>query len=155
MTYSLRPATQADFPAIRALIRAVQINPIGLDWRRFIVAVTPQEAIIGCGQIKPHRDGSRELASIAVVPEWRGRGVARAMIERLVEVSGGAAFAEAEAVEPLYLTCRASLGSFYERFGFRIIQPDEMPPYFRRISRLARMAGFVMREELLVMKRDA
>ena len=35
----LRPATAADFPAIRALIRRVRINPYGLDWRRFLVAV--------------------------------------------------------------------------------------------------------------------
>lgn len=146
MPFTLRPATQADFPTIRLLIRSVQINPIGLDWRRFIVAVTPNGALIGCGQVKPHRDGSRELASIAVLPGWRGQGVARAIIERLVAAHPG----------PLYLTCRSSLGAFYERFGFRTIELAEMPPYFRRISRLAKALGIIglIGENLLVMKRE-
>jgi N-acetylglutamate synthase-like GNAT family acetyltransferase len=142
---SLRPATAADFPAIRALIRAVRINPLGLDWRHFIVAVSPEGEMTGCGQVKTHGDGSRELASIAVVPEWRGKGVASAIIERLL----------AEHPGQIYLTCRSGLGSFYERFGFRVILPDEMPPYFRRISRLVRAMGTLnlIGEDLLVMER--
>ena len=40
---------------------------------------------------------------------------------------------------PLYLTCRSELGAFYDRFGFRPESEGEMPPYFRRISRLAQV----------------
>ena len=145
--FSLRPATSTDFPAIRGLIRLVQINPIDLDWQRFVIAVTPEGEMVGCGQVKPHGDGSRELASIAVTPPWRKRGVARAIIEYLT------------ASEPstLYLTCRASLGPFYTRFGFKAIEQPEMPPYFRRISRLMKALGVlhVVGERLLVMKRDS
>jgi N-acetylglutamate synthase-like GNAT family acetyltransferase len=133
----------ADFPAIKALIHEVGINPMGLDWRRFIVAVTDKDQLVGCGQVKPHRDGSRELASIAVVPAWRGSGVARAIIQRLL----------ADYPPPLYLTCRASLGPFYERFGFRVASPAELPPYFRRISFIAgtlKKSGLI-KEDLLVM----
>ena len=35
--FFLRPATEADEPEIKALIRQVRINPLGLDWRRFTV----------------------------------------------------------------------------------------------------------------------
>lgn len=142
--FALRTATVEDFLAIRALVRAVRINPTGLDWRRFIVAVTPQGEVIGCGQVKPHADGSRELASIAVQRAYRGRGVARAIIERLL----------ADSPRPLYLMCRSSLGGLYERFGFHPVAPGEMPTYFRRISRLAGLAGLLAREgeTLLVMK---
>ncbi len=59
---------------------------MGLDWRRFLVAVTPQGEMVGCGQIKPQGD-LRMLASIAVLPAWRGRGVARRIIERLLAES--------------------------------------------------------------------
>ena len=143
--FELRPAREEDFPAIRNLIHSVGINPTGLDWRRFLLAVTPEDEMIGCGQIKPHQDGSRELASIAVQKDWRGRGVASAIIERLVAGSDG----------PLYLTCRASLGKFYQRFGFRHLKPDEMPPYFRRINQLASLASglHLFHEDLWVMKR--
>lgn len=142
--YTLRPATRDDFPAIRALIFAVRINPMGLDWRRFVLAVDSQEELIGCGQVKPHQDGSLELASIAVTPGWRGQGVARAVIEGLI----------ADHPRPLYLTCRARLGPFYVKFGFRSIEEKEMPAYFRRIHRLARLAGAtgLIPGDLLVMR---
>ena len=57
---------------------------MGLDWRHFIIAVDPENQLIGCGQIKPHRDGSSELASIAVQPEYQGQGIGKALIERLL-----------------------------------------------------------------------
>lgn len=132
-------------PAIRALIYKVGINPTSLDWRRFVIAVDEQDQMTGCGQVKPHRDGSHELASIAVTPAWRGKGIARAIIERLLS----------DCPIELFLTCRAELGPFYERFGFHKIELDEMPPYFRRIYRLSRVIRYLhlMPGDMLVMKR--
>jgi amino-acid N-acetyltransferase len=120
---------------------------MGLDWQRFVLAVTQSGEVIGCGQIKPHSDGTRELASIAVVPAWRGNGVARTIIEHLVAQESGT----------LYLTCRASLGPFYDKFGFRALRLEEMPPYFRRLARLAQTLGVlkVIPQDLLVMSREA
>lgn len=142
--FKLRAATEQDFPAIRSLIRGVRINPMGLDWRRFVLAVSPAGEMLGCGQIKPHGDGVLELASIAVRAPYRRQGIARAIIENLI----------AGAPRPLYLTCRSNLGRFYEQWGFRALEPAEMPPYFRRLARLARtMFAFAREgETLLVMK---
>ena len=143
--YILRPATANDFSRIRGLIRSVKINPMGLDWQRFILAVTPQDELIGCGQVKPHGDGTLELSSIAVIPERRGQGIARSIIEQLLAQYPG----------ELYLTCRSGLGPLYEKFGFTPVEPSEMPPYFRRL--LKAMAAFKMffpsGEYLLVMKK--
>lgn len=140
----IRDATSQDFPKIKSLIRTAQINPTGLEWQRFIVAEYGSE-IIGCGQIKPHRDGSKELASIATTQNYRGRGVASAIIKLLLDEHPG----------DLYLTCRESLGPFYERFGFQKIDIPEMPTYFRRINKIAALARSLrfLDEELLVMKR--
>jgi N-acetylglutamate synthase-like GNAT family acetyltransferase len=145
--FTLRSAQAVDAPAIHALVHAVGINPTGLDWRRFVVAVAPDGTLIACGQVKPHRDRSRELASIAVVPEWRGRGAASAIIERLLEDNPG----------PIYLTCRASLGHFYERFGFFIAPEAHLPPYFGRLRFLARLIHRlgIMNEDLRIMKRGS
>ena len=122
----LRPAEQGDFPAIRSLIHTVQINPFGLDWRHFIVAITPSGLLLGCGQVKTHSDGSRELASIAVQESARRKGIARAIIEELLR---------REARRPLYLMCRARLETLYAKFGFRAIGGEKMSPYFRKIKR--------------------
>jgi N-acetylglutamate synthase-like GNAT family acetyltransferase len=148
INFSLRPATAADDAAIHALIRAVQINPMSLDWRHFVLAVDPDGQMIGCGQVKRHSDGSYELASIAVVPEWRGRGVAREVITHLLE-----AYSVEHPGQLIYLTCLARLGPLYARFDFRAIGPDEMTPYFRRIHRLAGWFGKLgrMPDRLLVM----
>ena len=147
MVYSLRTALETDAPAIKALVYAARINPTGLDWRRFTAALSSEGGVIGCVQMKPHRDGSRELASLVVAPAWRGQGVARALIEQLISAHPGW----------LYLTCRASLGALYEKFGFHVASEMEMTPYFRRLSRLAKVIGFIglEREGLLVMCRQA
>ncbi len=146
MLFSLRPAVQSDFPAIRSLIHQVGINPFGLDWQHFWIAVGESGSLVACGQVKLHGDGSRELASIAVVREWRGKGLARAIIQRLLREHPGR----------LYLTCRARLEGFYQRFGFRRVEDSDLPPYFRRIRRLARLVKKtgLIKDDLLVMMRD-
>jgi len=144
--YSLRRATAGDAPAIRQIISAVNINPLGLDWQRFVIATDDQGRLVGCGQVKPHRDGSLELASIAVQPEWRGRGIARAIIEHLLQGYPGR----------LYLTCRAELDPLYRKFGFEPIQLAEMPPYFKRIRWIVTAFNKLSHraDELLVMRRN-
>ena len=143
-TFSLRPATAADFPAIKALIRQVRINPTGLDWHRFTVAVNQGGEMIACGQLKPVPGGLTELASLAVRPAYRQRGIARALIEHLL----------AAAPRPLYLACRSGLGGLYEKFGFRALYGEETPRYYRHLQRLAGLLMELSRrgESLLVMK---
>jgi N-acetylglutamate synthase-like GNAT family acetyltransferase len=144
---ALRAATAADQPTIRRLIRQAGINPMGLNWNNFVLAVDEATGeVVGTGQIKPHGDGTRELASIATVPAYQRQGIARRIIERLL----------AENLGELYLTCMDNLGPFYEQFGFRVLQPSEYTPYFRRISKLAGMFMHLdpQGRRLLVMKRD-
>ncbi|NOH03455.1 MAG: GNAT family N-acetyltransferase [Chloroflexi bacterium] len=82
--YEVRPAVKSDSAQIRDLINLVGINPTGLGWRRFLVAVKPLGEVIACGQVKPHGADILELASIAVHPDHRGRGIAREIIARLL-----------------------------------------------------------------------
>lgn len=143
--YTLRPATEEDASTIRRLVRIGQINPTGLQWKRFIVAETPEGEVIGCGQVKPHGDGSQELASLVVQPDWRGQGVARAIIEHFIAAQAG----------DLYLMCREKLGPMYEKFGFHTVPLDEMPRYFQRILRMLGLLNKlrVDGEGVLIMKR--
>jgi N-acetylglutamate synthase-like GNAT family acetyltransferase len=142
---SIRPATQADQPTIRRLIKDANLNRMSLDWLNFVVA-EEDGAIVGVAQVKAHGDGSRELASIAVVPARQGQGIGRALIERLLAREPGAV---------LHLTCRRELVGYYERFGFRRLERAEYPPYF---GRLVPLVNFVMRRFgtlIVVMRREA
>ena len=128
--FTLRPATAADQEAIKTLIRSVGINPLSLKWPYFILAVDNHGQMIGCGQVKQHRDGSHELASIAVVKAWRKKGVARSLIEHLIMHSQE---------EVLWLTCMSPLRPFYQQFAFReVTNGEEMTPYFRHLYRFTR-----------------
>jgi hypothetical protein len=49
--YSVRPALEAESTPIKDLINLAGINPTGLDWKRFIVAVNDRGQVIACGQI--------------------------------------------------------------------------------------------------------
>ena len=136
--YILRSAQETDAAAIKHLIRAVGINPMDLDWRRFVVAVDEQEQVIATGQIKPHQKREiLELASIAVVDEHRGEGLARAIIERLLQNSP----------RPIYLTCRSRLQPFYQKFGFRTLSYEEMPRFYQRLSKLAGVYITITRQD--------
>jgi N-acetylglutamate synthase-like GNAT family acetyltransferase len=144
--YTLRQADESDGATIRQIISQAHINPTGLAWQRFILAVDHQGSIIGCGQLKPHADGSLELASIAVIPEWRGNGVARTVIEHLLQQHPGT----------LYLTCRAELGPLYQKFGFQVLNPAQMPAYFKRLSGIVNLWTRITHQadKLLVMRRN-
>lgn len=140
----IRPARETESAPIKELIHLVGINPMDLDWKRFIVAVNDRDEMIGCVQLKPHGKDILELASLAVYPKHQGKGVARALIEYLLK----------DSPRPLYLMCESSLGPLYEKFGFRGISYEEMPRYFQRISKLAGLVTTLARREehLLVMK---
>ena len=74
----------------------------------------------GAGRCREAAHDRARVAELHRVAARRGLGVARALIEKLI----------AQSPRPLYLMCRPELGVFYERFGFRVIGVEEMPPYF-------------------------
>jgi N-acetylglutamate synthase-like GNAT family acetyltransferase len=142
----LRPATRSDANVIRQMIFRERLNPVSLDWRHFILAVAKNDQVIGSVQVKPHADGTRELASLVVLTEFRGQHYAHRLIEAVLARETG----------PLYLTCRASLEPFYNRFGFKSLPDADLTPYFRRLTRLVRILKRIVpiSENLAVMRRE-
>ena len=145
MPLTIRPATENDQPAIRRLIAEVRLPRMNLQWPNFVVAEEDGE-MVGMGQVKSHGDGSRELASIAVLPTRQGQHIGTAVIKALLAREAGVV---------LHLSCRRELEGYYERFGFKRLEPAAYPPYFRRttllIGRITRFFGL----HLLVMRREA
>lgn len=145
MPLTIRPATGNDQPAIRRLIAEVHLPRMNLQWPNFVVAEEDGE-MVGIGQVKSHGDGSRELASIAVVPKRQGEGVGTTVIRALLAREGGVV---------LHLSCRRELEGYYERFGFRRVEPAAYPPYFRRTTRMANLITRFFGIHLIVMRRQA
>ncbi|HZG67336.1 MAG TPA: GNAT family N-acetyltransferase, partial [Herpetosiphonaceae bacterium] len=108
MPVILRRATADDQPIIRRIIRTAQLNPLNIHWPNFLIA-EDHKRVVGIGQVKPHRDGSRELASIAVIPERQKQGLGSLIIRALLARERG----------PLFLLCVDTNETFYGRFGFR------------------------------------
>lgn len=146
--FQVRTARAEDEPAIKQLIRETRLNPMGLKWPNFVVAEDEQGQFIGCGQIKTHKNGVRELASLAVVRGWRGRDVATTLINELLR----------RTTLPLYLMCASHLVPFYVKYGFvEITDAAAIPQPFRRFRRFVSLMTFLNRshEYLAIMVKVA
>lgn len=118
---------------------------MSLNWPNFVVA-EEDSAIVGIGQVKTHSDGSRELASIAVLPARQGRGIGSAVINELLARHGQGV---------LHLTCRLHNQGYYERFGFQRLDWADYPPYFKRLLPIANLFTLRDKPRVIVMRRAA
>lgn len=143
--YEIRRATRGDRLAIRRLIWKVRINPFGLRWQRFTVAIEVGGGLIGCGQLKPHGRRTTELASIAVEEEFRKLGVARAIITALSEAGP----------RPLYLICLPALADFYARYGFEVVDSEPLPRHFASMRRFSKIIRLLHRSRAPIVMRLA
>ncbi|NMO23617.1 GNAT family N-acetyltransferase [Pyxidicoccus fallax] len=73
-------------------------------------------APVSGGLFTPPHEGTSELAGVATLKDWRGRGIGAALVSRAAEE------AFARGVEVLYLsTITEEAGRLYERVGFRFV----------------------------------
>jgi N-acetylglutamate synthase-like GNAT family acetyltransferase len=150
MTVDIRPATESDSEAIRSLIHEADINPRDLDWRRFLVADDGGE-VVACAQVRVHRQGTRELASVAVREARRGEGIGRRISEAMIE---------REPTRPLFLYAEAANVPYWTKFAFAEVEDAALPPDMRRAvvatRRLIRAHNLVTRHHyrIVVMRRD-
>lgn len=121
----IRPAVEADGATIRSMVREARLVPTNLHWSRFLVA-EEGELIVGIQQVKVHKGGTREVASRAVRPQFRRRGIGTELMRAALARESG----------PLYLRCNEEWARYYERFGFRRVEPTGLPTDFRRDYRV-------------------
>jgi predicted GNAT family N-acyltransferase len=97
-----------------------QSVPAELEWDgidaecRHVIAEDAMGSAIGCGRLLP--DG--HIGRMAVRPEWRGRGVGAALLQRLV------ALARDEGFERVALNAQTHAIGFYGRHGFLATGPE-------------------------------
>lgn len=113
----VRRATKSDASVLAPLVLSCGMNPRLGSMENFVVFETMNGSVVGGGQVRPGDPG--ELASLAVSPEWRGRGIGAALANTLVHEHG----AERE----LCLLCLTRGVSFYERLGFSECHMSRLP----------------------------
>lgn len=140
----IRRAKPADRRAVRRLIRQAGLNFTNLQWPRFVVAHDlARDRIAGVGQIRIHRDGAHELASIAVAPTYAHQGIGRAIVATLISQSYGNGAGQVVG-DGLFLFCRGEMASFYQPFGFVVVDPQQMPASMGWMLRLGQFFGRVL-----------
>lgn len=133
----IRPARQDEQSTIREMVRGAGLDPTDLHWQNFLIAEHGGE-IVGIGQMRP---AAPELGSLVTREDWRGRGVARLLIEALLAREPG----------DVYLECDASLVPYYTQFDFKRINWRQAPMPLKIKSMLGGFLGRLMGFELAVM----
>jgi amino-acid N-acetyltransferase len=128
MSLIVRRAESKDRFTIRAMVYRACLNPFGIDWKRFTVAEA-EGRVIGVRQVRILRDGTREIASGVVLPAFRRRGVGTRLMETILERKRG----------PLYLMCDGKWEHYYRRFGFQVVEKEDLPDSFRREYRIMKI----------------
>jgi amino-acid N-acetyltransferase len=116
----VRPAIAADLPAIERLLTANDLPLAGVReaLETFRVAEADSE-LVGVAGLEVCGDDAL-LRSVAVQPEWRARGVGRALVLRTI------ADAESRGLRALYLLTTTA-ERYFPSFGFRTITRDGVP----------------------------
>jgi len=116
----LRAARVADLPAIEHLLTTAQLPLAGVaeSLSGFVVAES-DGAIVGSAALEVCCDNAL-LRSVAVAPEWRSRGLGRALVTRVI------ADAEARGLRALYLLTTTA-EHYFPSFGFREITRADVP----------------------------
>lgn len=133
MTITIRPARQEDQETIVSFINQAKLNPRNLKWQNFLVAEDDGK-IVGVRQVKVYAQGTREVASGFVLPEYRRQGISAQLMRELLARETG----------PLYTMVNEKRASYYEPFGFQRVNPGTLPADFRREYRLGRIVTTLM-----------
>jgi N-acetylglutamate synthase-like GNAT family acetyltransferase len=110
------------------MVRRARLNPRSLDWSRFVVAER-DGVVVGCGQLRVHADGARELASLVVDRSNQGRGVASDIIDALL----------ADDREDIFTLIDQRFVRHFRRWGFHAVDPGELPRTVFRTYRIGRI----------------
>jgi amino-acid N-acetyltransferase len=118
---TLRAATIADLPAVERLLSDASLPLAGVvDAIPTFVVAEDQGELVGVAGLEPCRDNGL-LRSVAVVPAWQHRGLARALVSRVITD------AEARGLHAIYLLTTTA-ARYFPKFGFRETTRETVPP---------------------------
>lgn len=127
--FAVRRARTADVGAIRRLVDGYAAQRILLsketvtffeDVQEFWVAESNGGELIGCGALHVMWEDLAEVRTLATDPEWRGRGVGRALLVQLLDV--------ARELGVSRVFCLTFEVAFFERHGFHQVDGAPVDP---------------------------
>ncbi|MBA5763034.1 GNAT family N-acetyltransferase [Vibrio sp. 404] len=92
----------------------------GFDETSAHALVTERSTAIATARLAIKDDGSSVLARVAVVEEYRGRGIASKMVNSLMD------YAKKAGVTSIKIHAHGYLQNYYEKFGFEFVQEVEI-----------------------------
>lgn len=118
---TIRAATQSDIPAIETLLLASRLpaDEVKEHIANFFVT-EDQEKLVGVGGLENCGEGIGLLRSLAVLDEYRKRGIARQLCEHLL------AHARQSGISGLYLLTITAQG-YFAKLGFAPVARDKAP----------------------------
>jgi predicted GNAT family N-acyltransferase len=143
--YSVRIADWHDHgSALRAIREAVFIReqgvPAELEWDEFdakcihLMAMDAAGDVIGTARLLQQHSVQGGIGRMAVLKEWRGKGVGNALMRRLLKE------AATRQIQQLTLNAQVYAVGFYTRFGFTAIGKQFMEAGIPHIKMALRVA---------------
>ncbi len=118
---TISPAVAADILSIKALLVVNDLPTAGVDdhWKTFIVA-RDDAKVVACGGAEAYQFAAL-IRSVAVRPEYRGRGLGRRIVRQLLDRLAS------RGIREFYLLTTTAEAYFKKR-GFKTIDRDEVHP---------------------------
>ena len=116
----IRSASPSDLPAVEQLLKASDLPLDGVSgaFRDFVVAEAHGD-VVGVAGLEICKDDAL-LRSVAVLPDWRSKGVGRALVTRAI------ADAEARGIHALYLLTTTA-EHYFPTLGFAKVDRADVP----------------------------
>lgn len=124
-TANIRAAVPGDMPRVERLLTdsKLPLSGVPASLENFVVAESEGD-LVGVAGLEVCCDDAL-LRSVAVRPEWRSRGVGRALVTRAISD------AEARGIRALYLLTTTA-EHYFPSFGFRKIERADVPADVRK-----------------------
>jgi amino-acid N-acetyltransferase len=127
---TIRPAEPGDLGSIEELLTESNLPTIGVREALgdFFVAYAEGRLVGVAGlEVRPNH---ALLRSVAVRPEWRSKGVGRALVHTTIDA------AEARGIQGLYLLTTTA-ERYFPSFGFETIAREQVPDAIRNTGEFA------------------
>jgi len=111
-----------DLLVIETLLKRVWGDTSNLSHEQFIVA-KDDDKLIGCVRIKKLDKNCLELASLAVLEEYRGKRIGSRLVEELLKNEKG---------RPVYILCFKEREHFYTTLGFSMMASNVLPNILKK-----------------------
>lgn len=120
----LRQAQLADRAQALNLLRELGLPVDGvIDWLEHFRVAEHEDRVVGLAGMERYGDAGL-LRSVAVAPDWRGTGLGRALVERVLEDGRRAG------VRPVYLLTTTA-EDYFPRLGFARVSREAVPEAVR------------------------